>query len=231
MSTAFWIADGLTLWLSGRSITGAFLNWRGIQRELWPVTLVVRAAVRDPFKDPEPVKPDYDRIFELERKLGIAPLSQVASDERLQDDEEPDQPSYLIITEADVINSLVWCSAALAYQYRTVPQMVGWGRDVYMLTPHSPKTAWAVLRDMQVYAGLHNPRGFEDFQSEHELYERYDELRAAVWLSQERGDALMLANALSRLTDYCARHHNMPMGRNFPYPGAPNYVPWKPGSR
>lgn len=77
MNLPLWIAEADIFWLLGLNYVHQKLRWRGIQAVLWPVTLVVRAIARDPFRDPAPLIADPEKIRKLETELGLAQSDQV----------------------------------------------------------------------------------------------------------------------------------------------------------
>jgi hypothetical protein len=99
--------------------------------------------------------------------------------------------------------------------------------DALAQNPPDLRTAWEELRHMQVWVGLHGPEGIEAYDSEADLYDRYDELRIHLFrVEHGEGDALMIDNARRRLIRWCARHHNPRYGRIFLSPTDPHYVPY-----
>lgn len=239
MNLAFWIPETYLLWFGGFGLTKGLLRWRGIQAVLWPVTLVVRAIARDPLHDPKPPKkltPDYDKIHDLEQALGMADTITFREQIGLRDHlkkapvesalSEAMQARVAIAEEAGEIQR---ASSNLASQLPSA-HVMGLSEAVshaLMQNPPDLRAGWEELRHMQVWVGLHGPDGIETYDSEADLYDRYDELRIHLFrVEHGDGDALMIDNARRRLIRWCARHHNPRYGRFFLSPTDPDYVPY-----
>jgi hypothetical protein len=239
MNVSFWIPEVWLLWFSG-SMWAKFLGrWRGIQAALWPVTLVVRAIARDPFRDPRPPKklqPDYDKIHDLERELGMMDTITFREVLGLRDGLKQDREEHELsqamqarMEIAEEAGEIQRASSSLQTQLPAahVEQLSQRVYHALMQSPPNLRTAWKELRHMQVWVGLHGPEGIETFDSEADLYDRYDELRIHLFrVEHGEGDALMIDNARRRLIRWCARHHNPRYGRIFLSPTHENYVPY-----
>lgn len=239
MNVFFWIPEIWLLWFSG-SMWAKFLGrWRGIQAALWPVTLVVRAIARDPFRDPKPpkkLKPDYDKIFDLERELGMMDTITFREALGLRDglkaDREEHELSRAMQARVELANEAEEVRQAASNMEIQLPvphvrQLAQRVSEALGENPPNLRTAWEELRHMQVWVGLHGLQGFEEYDSEVDLYDRYDELRIHLFrVEHGEGDALMIDNARRRLVQWCARHHNPRYGRIFLSPTDPDYVPY-----
>lgn len=239
MNVSFWIPEIWLLWFSGSMWAKLLGRWRGIQAALWPVTLVVRAIARDPLRDPKPPKkltPDYDKIHDLERELGMMDTITFREALGLRDglktipaDHELTRSMQIrleLANEAEEVRS-----AAENLESQFPDSYIRWrNREIQDALEHNPpdlRTAWEMLRHAQVWIGLHGPEGIESYDSEADLYDRYDELRIHLFrVEHGDGDALMIDNARRRLIRWCARHHNPRYGRFFLSPTDPDYVPY-----
>lgn len=234
----------ISFWGSVGGLMGARWEWTIIQTVLWPVTLVVRAITGDPLQNeattPKKHRPNYDKIYELERVNGMPDIItfremaglRVGLSEAIRERKaaEAIRVQRQMDNEAAEIRRI---ATGLALQLPT-ESLHKRCRKVYELLDHdipNLRLAWEEVRHMQVWVGLHGPEGIESYDSEMDLYDRYDELRIHLFrVEHGEGNSLMINNARDRLIRWCARHHNPRFGRIFLDPNHPDYTPY-PESR
>lgn len=228
----------VSFWGSVGGLMGARWEWTTTQTVLWPVTLVVRAITGDPLQNepttPKKYRPDYDKIFDLERELGQMDTISFREAKGLRTGLKEAIREHQLAEEMKVRLQIaleageIRHNASLLVEQCPAPYVELCARDVVEvldLDPPNLRLGWELLRQGQVWVGLHGSEGIEAYDSEEDLYDRYDELRIHLFrVEHGAGDALMIDNARRRLIRWCARHHNPRYGRIFPSPTDENYV-------